>query len=260
MGFWLYAERATAGGMALIRALRGRRVRVGSRTFRPGKWRKIINWGNKEVPAGYNRFYPVLNKPELVAVCIDKSKFFNTLAATCKDYLPPFTDKKDEAQAWVEAGKLVVSRTILNGHSGKGIVLCSRKNGVALPECKLHTLYVRKDEEYRVHILRPRRNGNEVVPFYVQKKVKRKDFEGEPNRKVRCFDNGYTYQHDNLEVPDVVKETAAKVFMASGLDFGAVDVIFVRKDNKAYVLEINTAPGLEGTSVDVYAQTFNKYF
>ena len=38
-----------------------------------------------------------------------------------------------------------------------------------------------------------------------------------------------------------------------GLDFGAVDVIYNGHSNRAYVLEINTAPGLTGTTLDNYA-------
>ena len=43
-----------------------------------------------------------------------------------------------------------------------------------------------------------------------------------------------------------------------GLDFGAVDVIWNEHESKAYVLEINTAPGLEGSTVEDYKEFFNR--
>lgn len=46
---------------------------------------------------------------------------------------------------------------------------------------------------------------------------------------------------------------------ACGLDFGAVDIIWNNHYQKAYVLEINTAPGLEGSSVDNYRKAFEGY-
>lgn len=259
MGFWLYATRATQGGMALIRALRGRRIKPGGGKFKPKRFRQVVNWGCTQVPEAYNQFRRVLNQPDAVALCVNKSKFFSTLATHANASLfPLFTKDIKTAQEWVDGGKLVVSRCVLNGHSGDGIVLCSRKNGVALPKAPLYTLYIRKDEEYRLHFVRDK--GGHPHSFYEQKKVKRLDFVGTPNRKVRCFENGYTYQHNGIEVPDVVREVASKVFNLSDLDFGAVDVIFCRADNKAYVLEINTAPGLEGHSLEVYAAAFQKYF
>ena len=43
----------------------------------------------------------------------------------------------------------------------------------------------------------------------------------------------------------------------TGLDFGAVDVIYT-KDERVYVLEINTAPGLEGQTVLDYKVFFEE--
>jgi D-alanine-D-alanine ligase-like ATP-grasp enzyme len=46
--------------------------------------------------------------------------------------------------------------------------------------------------------------------------------------------------------------------MALGLDFGAADVLFNARRNQAYVLEVNTAPGLEGQTVNDYAEAFKE--
>jgi glutathione synthase/RimK-type ligase-like ATP-grasp enzyme len=46
--------------------------------------------------------------------------------------------------------------------------------------------------------------------------------------------------------------------LALGLDFGAVDIIQDDGGN-FYVLEVNTAPGLEGQTIKSYAEGFNAY-
>ena len=40
-------------------------------------------------------------------------------------------------------------------------------------------------------------------------------------------------------------------------DFGAFDVIYNQKKNQAFVLECNTAPGIEGTTLDNYVEAIN---
>ena len=57
----------------------------------------------------------------------------------------------------------------------------------------------------------------------------------------------------NTPLPPVVVEQGSLAFAASELDFGAVDIIFNERENKAYVLEINSAPGLEGSTIQDYA-------
>jgi len=38
------------------------------------------------------------------------------------------------------------------------------------------------------------------------------------------------------------------------LDFGAVDIIYNEHEDKYYVLEVNSAPGLEGTTLEKYVE------
>jgi D-alanine-D-alanine ligase-like ATP-grasp enzyme len=74
---------------------------------------------------------------------------------------------------------------------------------------------------------------------------------------VRNLANGFVFQRNGIEVPEVVRQVARDTLLAvEGLTFGAVDVIFNERANRAYALEINTAPGLEGTTVDDYVTFF----
>ena len=45
-----------------------------------------------------------------------------------------------------------------------------------------------------------------------------------------------------------------------GLDFGAVDIGHRLQDNKFFVFEINTAPGIEGSTLDKYAKAIYNYY
>ena len=45
-----------------------------------------------------------------------------------------------------------------------------------------------------------------------------------------------------------------------GLDFGAVDVLWNERQQKAYVCEVNTAPGLEGITLDNYLKEIKERY
>lgn len=150
----------------------------------------------------------------------------------------------------INDGKTVVCRTILNGHSGAGIVLASTEE--ELVDAPLYTEYIPKKEEYRVHVF----NG-EVI--HVSRKARRKDVPDENvNWKIRNHNNGFIFQHENFELPDECNVQALLAVKDLGLDFGAVDIIWNDKQQKAYVLEVNTAPGIEGKTLDAYVNAFKK--
>lgn len=66
------------------------------------------------------------------------------------------------------------------------------------------------------------------------------------SKEVWNWRNGYAYQfrHPDTVAKDL-KAIGVAAVEAMGLDFGAVDII-KGTDNQYYVLEINTAPGVEG--------------
>jgi D-alanine-D-alanine ligase-like ATP-grasp enzyme len=74
---------------------------------------------------------------------------------------------------------------------------------------------------------------------------------------VRNLANGFVYVFDEAP-PACVKEEAIKALESTGLAFGAVDVIYNQQQDKAYVLEINTAPGLEQRTAEAYALAFKE--
>lgn len=210
---------------------------------------KIINWGSTECKSYDN----VLNPASLVQRASNKLTAFTSWGGTHCPRIPLWTTSRKEASEWFSQKKfkecLVVCRTILSGHSGNGIVISSSPR--ELVDAPLYTLYIPKDAEYRVHMADWR-----VEPIFVQRKVR--DPDREPTTwKVRSHANGFIYQHNHKsDIPLDVLAQAASAFKASSLDFGAVDVIYNERERKAYVLEINTAPGLEGETILRYANAF----
>lgn len=52
-----------------------------------------------------------------------------------------------------------------------------------------------------------------------------------------------------VHIPDYVKDIGIQAVQALGLTYGAVDIIV--KDETPYVLEVNSAFGLEGTTTQL---------
>lgn len=251
---YIFAWNANSEGAKLLKdALRIQRIRNEGSRFKGSANRTVINWGSSELPPEIMKCR-VLNTPDQVHSCSNKLTFFRNISREYREILPPWTTDFNTAADWVGSGEVVCARTILTGHSAAGLVLMEKNAPATLVRAPLYTKYVKKIEEYRVHVI-----SGEIVT--VQKKVlKREKAEsGEPiNWKVRNLDNGFIYQRENINPAEIVLRVAREAMGASGLTFGAVDVIYT-KAGHAYVLEINTAPGITGTTVEEYAAAFRRY-
>lgn len=206
----------------------------------------IINWGST-AEGDYKNAHRVLNKPAAVAVAVNKLSAFNVLKAEGLS-IPAFTTSKAEAVAW---NRTFLARTKLTGHSGEGIIVVDKGTPIAdVPDAPLYTLYIYKVREFRNHVVKC-----QVVDY--QQKIR------DPNRepktwKIRSHENGFIFVREGLDNDRARDRLCVEAVSALGLDFGAVDVI---EDNEGhyYVLEINTAPGLEGRTVTSYAKAFHDY-
>lgn len=241
---------------ALAEALGGKVLKLEGSKFKPRPDDVIINWGSTDptvFPRGEGG-YDCFNPPEDIKAASNKLIFFQTLKD--KDLTPKYYTKKEDIP---NDDYPIVCRTVLSGHSGAGIVIADDVGG--LVDAPLYVKYEKKKEEYRVHLGRVFIEGGAELPVFetaviaVQRKARRNDYEN-PDWKVRAHSNGFNFVRTDVVVPACVGDAAVKAFKALNLDFGAVDVIYNEHKEKAYVLEINTAPGLEGQTISDYANYF----
>ena len=244
---YIYSHSPSSSGAKLLaEVLDISRIKHTRSRFRGKANKTVINWGSSELPAEVLRCR-VLNPPDKIAIATNKLEYFKLLKEEGVR-IPKFTTSRQIAAEWIEEGHTVVVRKILNGSGGRGIILVNNAN--ELPDAPLYTQYVNKKYEYRVHCSR-----DEGV-FDWQEKAKRHDADN-ANFKIRNLENGFIFKRDGVVLPEDVKKQSLLAFAASGLNFGAVDIIYNEQQEKAYVLEINTAPGLEGTTLQKYAEIFS---
>ena len=89
-----------------------------------------------------------------------------------------------------------------------------------------------------------------------QRKARRRGEDADP--RIRNLANGYVFVRDGVNPPADVLEQAKAAVRAAHLTFGAVDIVWNEHYRQAYVLEINTAPGLEGQTIEDYANAFRR--
>ena len=214
--------------------------------YRPLAIDNIINWGMKVVP---NWVAPMLNKPEHVGMASNKLTTLNKLSLA-EISIPEYTTEYNVLSQWLENGHTVIARHSLNGHSGEGIQILRGPNDFTR-DAPLYTKYKKKRSEYRVHVF----NGTVID---VQEKRKQANFERTDDQAlVRSHQNGWIFCREDIEFETENHKVrlhgiACMAILALGLQFGAVDIIYNQRDDNYYVLEINTAPGLEGTTLNTY--------
>jgi len=224
-------------------------IRLEGSKFKGAEDKIVINWGSSVIMNPEVLKCKVINHPDAVALATDKLKFFNAVAGVVQ--VPEWTTDWPTAVSWFKRGKPVVARTILNGHSGAGIVYVDDISAMEkVVNAPLFTKYVPKKDEYRVHVA-----FGEVVD--VQRKAKSNDYDV-ANWKIRSHSNGFVFVREGVDPDEQVLEQALLAVKTIGLDFGAVDVIWNNFYKKAYVLEVNTSPGLEGSTVENYIKAFDQ--
>lgn len=202
----------------------------------------VINWGNCNLPTWYpeavtaSPVIEILNNPLNIKYCVNKILAFDLLRYADIS-VPDFTSDPLVAKEW--DGK-ILARTLTRSSGGKGIVICDKNN---LVPAKLYVKYIEKDAEYRVHIFK-----GQCIDY--AKKVQNKEDATEEEKMIANHDNGWYFMRDVKRLDENIN-LAKEAIQTLGLDFGAVDII--RKDKVSYVLEVNTAPGLNGISLDAYA-------
>ena len=250
-------RQASRSAIALAQGIQGKVLRLENSRFRPTAKKTIINWGSTVEEPNF-AILKVINPPSLVKKASNKKVFFETVkeAGEAGPKIPEFTFSKEVATQWLteDKPKKLFARTVLAGHSGEGIVKVTTVEELApIPDGTMFVVYVPKKREFRFHV--DRIGG----VFCTQEKLKKKEVPNEEvDYQIRNLANGFIFAKQDIEVPEQCKEEAIKALAVTDLDFGAVDVIYNERQEQAYVLEVNTAPGLEGSTIESYVEMFER--
>ena len=77
---------------------------------------------------------------------------------------------------------------------------------------------------------------------------------------IRNHANGWVYTRAEILPSEELLSSSIEAVKLLGLNFGAVDIGHRLIDNKLFVFEVNTAPGLEGTTLDKYSKAIYNYY
>lgn len=234
---------ASASAKEIARALGVKRIIPGGK-YRPTPSTTVINWGSSSMHFDNNN---VVNKSSAVAKAANKLSAFLTMQLSGVSTVE-FTTEARKVAAWLNVGNKAVVRHKLSANSGDGIEILRR--GDEVPYAPLYTKYLRKDREFRVHVFK----GN---VFDFQEKKKKSGYIHEDNANsslIRSHLNGWIFCRSGVICPEYIQQEAIKAIKSLGLDFGAVDIIDA--GGKAFVLEVNTAPGMEHTTLANYVNEF----
>lgn len=250
------------GCLALRRGLKDaglpvkRTKRVGS-TYRGYNSHLVINWGRTTrgiIQEGIN----ILNDPLAVSKASDKVVCLEALRGCeeTENHIPRFCTTFEEAEAFIEEGEVVYCRTLSRGSQGRGIVVATTQE--ELVPAPLYTCKVEVSREVRVHVFK-----GEVLHFAQKKKMgaERREEEGilEVNEDIRSHKNGWIFSIVDVEVPEEAQSAAVGAVNALGLDFGAVDMALTPQGG-CKIYEINSAPGLEGTTLERYRDAISNLY
>jgi glutathione synthase/RimK-type ligase-like ATP-grasp enzyme len=174
-------------------------------------------------------------------LAVNKRLAFERLAREDVSTVQFSADRADGIR-WQEGGSLVVCRHRLTGSGGEGISVCGTDE--ELPDVPLYTRYFRAEDEYRLHVYRGR-------VFDIQ--LKRRRLDSGATNEIRNSANGWVFTREGVTAPAIAHAESIAAVATLGLDFGAVDLKVSRNGNVG-ILEVNTAPGLEGTTLDKYGR------
>jgi len=240
--------------------------------YRPENVKLVINYGVSAVPTWWNRLPTdcvIKNNPVQVNVSSNKVLMTTAMREVFGDAnILPSTESKEVAEQWLAQGDTVVTRTILSGHSGAGIVLSPPQ---VLPYARLYTKLIRRRglREYRLYMYDGRfidivqkkrmsdgklvRDGwcsaDDVARWWTRTR-----------EVIRSYFNGWAFCHENLDVNDIELFEDIARQTANLINWGCVDLLIDSRTRQWYAIETNTAPGLDGettfgTFIDMMVDT-----
>ena len=230
-----YGNGMSKSAKVLAEYLEVKRIKVTGSRFRPTNGDVVVNWGIPRQQLANVRYLNPLDAVKRASNKLLALQHLHGAGVPVPDFCSNAID--------IRNGNTYYARKTLNGHSGEGIEVFTATAGELYPSAPLYVKALEKKREYRVIVV----NGQAVD---TKSKRKKRDFEGERDGHVWNCSNGYIFARHVGTYPDRLNEIAIDATHSLGLCYGAVDIV-LDTENNLYVLEINTAFGLEGQTIQL---------
>jgi len=250
MKYFVYPyKQGSKSAKALADALGGKVIKLTNSKYVPKKGHIIVNWGSSNCP--FDTDVPgvtFVNSPHWIHVASNKLATFEVLKEE-EVSIPEFTTSMEFVQKQVSEKEPWCVRKRLTGHSGQGLSVVRKPEDVT--QAPLYVKYIKKSLEVRVHIFK-----DKLIDY--QEKKKTTGWKENPNysSEIRHLQTGWVYCREGVTPDQRAVDESIKAIKALGLTFGAVDLIYNKYMDKFFVLEVNTAPGLVGTTLQNYVTAF----
>lgn len=235
------------------------RVRQTGSRFKGRSGDLIINWGSqRDIPSRVIGNATVLNPPSNIRNASLKVNTYKILSEhdVLSNHILEHGYDIEWAKEQVERGATVYCRTKINSSKGRGIVIVDDVDSI--PHAPFYTVALSPDNrEVRLHVF----NG-EVIDFAQKKQMNSTRLEDEGitvNPMIKSYDNGYIFAREGVTVPDFAKEIAIQAVEAMGLHHSSIDMVLDGDLEFPIILEINTASGMQGTTVKSYANAIKNF-
>ena len=199
----------------------------------------ILNYGNAPDPNSAMHMY-ISNRAGSRRMARNKALSLAAMSAASVPVPDWFTRKEDVVRG---PNEIIVERHSLTGSGGEGIRIV--RPGEEVNTAPLYTQYIRKAQEYRVHVV----FGKAVA---VQQKRRREGVDMTKDQQlIRNHENGWVFCIEDIDPDEKERLTmlALRAVAAHRLDSGAVDIVKQTRTGDLYVLEVNTCPGLSSPTV-----------
>lgn len=243
----------------------GKRINITDDETKLNNYNSIgICWGRSKGQDLYNNIY---NRPFAIKNCVNKDRTYSILSLHSLP-IPEFTLSKEVGFNFIKNGGCVI-RHLVNGKGGEGVevVLDTNKYKSALmfPDAPLFTKFFDKTHEARYHVF-----SDEILQIVEKKRMGAIKREAnnilELNPHVRNYANGWVLVKNDIN-PALnmvnLKSTAILAIKKMGLLFGAVDMMVKLNDQGDLldyaITEINTAPGIEGSTLELYTDRMSDF-
>jgi len=221
----------------------------------------VLYWGKPPVNQrglANSRQGIVINPPASASLVTNKLTW---AAARFSDSIE-WTRNKTEALAWAsEQGEKVVCRTVINGHSGEGIVIA--RNPRQVVDAPLYSRYFKKVREFRTYVAI---QDDRHVVTYLASKRNRGNVQDRDNLLIRSGTKGWVYQVERVDslsqncelrhtIENFSQEFFRKVAVEEYSETGWILALDIAQSStgECKLLEANLAPGLnDGTAGAIY--------